>query len=720
MKKLSIYTLLLLLFAACTPKTGEKMTDLKDKSEGMEEAIKEARITEAFRKGAPAPTAAPKIELGEAKKFKLDNGLRVIVVENHKLPRVSFQLFIDAPVVAEGDKAGYIDLAGQLLNKGTKTKTKAEIDEAVDFIGASLSTSSSGFYAESLTRHTDKILAIAQDVLINPSFPVEEFDKAKKQTISGLAQAQEDPNSIAANVGAVLRYGKDHPYGQITTQKTVEDVKLEDCKAYYENYFQPHISYLVIVGDITPEAAKLAANKYFGAWKKTNAVSVRGSFPEAKKPGKRQVDFVDKAGAVQSVINVTYPVDLKPGAPDAIKARVMNTAFGGYFRSRLNNNLREDKAYTYGARSTLSSDRLVGSFRAYSSVRNEVTDSSLVQFLYEMERIRKTPLDNVELTLVKNVMNGSFARSLESPETVARFALNTARYNLPADYYNTYLEKLAAVSANDILTMAQKYITPDNAHILVVGSKSDVKDKLALFAPDGNVNSYDAYGNEVKELTSMMPVGMTAEKVLEDYINAIGGKKKISGVKSIKSVMTGDTQMGQIMMTTVTVAPDKFAMMIGAGGMTIQQIVVDGNKGKMNGMGGSKDIPAEEIEDYKDQATPFIETKYAEMGYKIELKEVEALNGKQCYVILITDPKGQAKTEYFDMANGLKTRTVQTVGEGAEAQTSIYDYADYKAVSGIKMPHTTTATGMMPMPLTLKAKSIEINGTIEDAIFKMD
>ncbi len=720
MKKLSIYTLLLLLFAACTPKTGEKMTDLKDKSEGMEDAIKKAQATEAFRQGAPAPTAAPKIELGEAKEFELKNGLKVIVVENHKLPRVSFQLFIDAPVIAEGDKAGYIDLAGQLLNKGTTTKTKAEIDEAIDFIGASLSTSSSGFYAESLTRHTDKILAIAQDVLMNPTFPQEEFEKAKKQTISGLAQAQEDPSSIAANVGAVLRYGKDHPYGQITTQKTVDDIKLEDCKAYYENFFQPQISYLVIVGDITPDAAKAAAEKYFGAWKKTNEVAVRGSYPEAQKPGKRQIDFVDKAGAVQSVVNVTYPVDMKPGGADAIKARVMNTAFGGYFRSRLNGNLREDKAYTYGARSTLNSDRLVGSFRAYASVRNEVTDSSLVQFLYEMERIRKTPLDNTELTLVKNVMNGSFARSLESPETVARFALNTARYDLPADYYNTYLEKLAAVSANDIVEMAQKYITPDNAHILVVGNKSDVKDKLAIFATDGKVNSYDVYGNEVQDLGTEIPAGMTAEKVLEDYINAIGGKKKLSAVKSTKTVMTGDTQMGQMMMTTVTVAPDRFAMMIGASGMTIQQIVVDGNKGKMNGMGGSRDISPEEIEDYKDQATPFIETVYAEMGYKTELQGIENLNGVKCYVIVITDPKGQAKTEYFDMSNGLKIRTVQTVGEGAEAQTSIYDYADYKEVSGIKMPHTTTATGMMPMPLTLKAKSIEINGTIEEAIFKMD
>lgn len=720
MKKITLYTLLLLFFAACSPKTGEKATDLQDRSEGVEEAIAEARATEAFRSAPPAPGDAPKIELGKAETFKLDNGLTVIVVENRKLPRVSFQLFVDAPVISEGDKAGYIDLAGQLLNKGTKTKTKAEIDEAVDFIGASLSTSSTGFYAESLTRHTDKILTIAQDVLLNPVFPQEEFDKAKKQTLSGLAQEQEDPNAIANKVGAVLVYGQKHPYGQITTQKTVENVTLEDCKNYYNNFFKPKISYLVVVGDISKDTAKDAAEKYFGKWSNDGLATPRPGYPQPEKPGTREIDFVDKTGAVQSVVNVTYPVNLKPGDADAVKARVMNTAFGGYFRSRLNNNLREDKAYTYGARSRLESDRLTGSFTAYAGVRNEVTDSALVQFLYEMERLRNNPLDATEMKLVKNVMNGSFARSLENPETVARFALNTELYDLPDDYYPTYLEKLAKVSAADVQTMAKKYLTPDNAHVLVVGNKDAVYEKLKTFSPSGKIMSFDAYGNPIKDEDTAIPAGMTAQKVLEDYINAIGGKKKISGVKSVKSVMTGDTAMGQMSMTTVTVEPDKFAMMIGASGMTIQQIVVDGDKGKMSGMGGNKDLGKEEIEKYKDQAIPFMEGRYAEFGYKAELKGVENLDGKKAYKIVVTDPQGQAKTEYYDMNNGLKIRTIQTVTEGEQTVTSVYDYADYKEADGILFPHTTTATGMMPTPITLKVKSIQVNGEIEEAIFKMD
>lgn len=721
MKYTTLSLFILLLLAACTPKSGEKMSDLQDKSEGMTEAIEKAQQTEAFRNNIPSPGPAPKVELGQAETFKLDNGLTVIVVENHKLPRVGIQLYVDAPVIAEGDKAGYIDMAGQLLNKGTKTKSKAEIDEAVDFIGASLSTSGTGFYAQSLTRHADKIMEIAQDVLLNPAFPQEEFDKAKKQTLSGLAQAQEDPNEIAANVGQVLRYGKDHPYGQITTQKTVEEMTLADAKSYYENFFKPKISYLVIVGDITPAQAKEKAQKYFGAWSNEGLVQVRQNYSEAKKPGKRSVDFVDKAGAVQSVINVTYPVDLTPGSPDAIKAQVAASTFGGFFGSRLNKNLREDKAYTYGARARLEPDRLVGSFRAYASVRNEVTDSSLVQMLYEMDRIRQEPLDGKELTLAKNVMNGRYARALESPETVARFALNTARYNLPEDYYATYLKKLAAVTAADVQAMAKKYITPDNAHVLVVGNKDDVYEKIAVFAPDGKVNSYDAYGNPIEDADTAVPAGMTAEKVIEDYLNAIGGMKKLDGVKSVKTVMTGDTQMGQMMMTTVQQMPDKFALMVGANGMTIQQIVVNGDKGKMGGMGGNKELTAEEIEEYKNQATPFNERLYMTDAYDLELKGIESINGTKAYKILVTEKGGDKATEYYDTTTGLKIRTIQTndAGDG-NVQTAIYDLADYKEVSGIKMPHTTTATGVMPMALTLKAKSIEINGEIEEAIFKVE
>ncbi len=409
---------------------------------------------EDFRKGSPKPGPAPKIELGKAEQFTMKNGLKVIVVENHKLPRVSFQVFVDVPPILEGELTGNAGLAGQLLTKGTTTRSKSQIDETVDFMGASINSSESGVSGSCLSRYSDQLLEVMADVLLNPTFPAEEFDKVKKQSISALAQDKDDPNAIAENVARAVNNGKNHPYGEVVSEKTLEKITVEKCKEYYQTYFKPNISYLIITGDISLSDAKKKAAKYFEGWKQGDVKKANFSTPQ--KPASTQVDFVDKAGAVQSVINVTYPIELKNGAADAIKASVMNTILGSYFGSRLMQNLREAKAYTYGARSVLAPDPVIGYFNAYASVRNEVTDSAIVQFLAELNRLRNEAVPADELSMVKNVMTGNFARSLEDPATVARYALNIARFNLPADYYANYLKNLSMVTAEDIKAMAAK------------------------------------------------------------------------------------------------------------------------------------------------------------------------------------------------------------------------------------------------------------------------
>jgi len=490
MKKILFALTMLVLFSQCTPKTGEVM-------EKTEEVV--TTVTKDFRSQVPAPGPAPVIEIGTPEEFKLTNGLKVILVENHKVPRVSIQLSLDIPNIREKEFAGYISLAGDLLNKGTQNRSKGEIDEAVDFMGASMSTGAKGISGASLSKHFPSLLEIMADVLFYPAFPKEEFEKLKVQTLSSLAQAKEDPNSIASNVSQVLRYGKDHPYGEIVTEVSLENVTVEKCKEYYDNFFQPAYACLVVVGDISKMEAQPLLEEHFGKWKNSAPIGEAMRPPLPLAPEKTTLDFVNKTDAVQSVIAITYPVELKPGGEDAIKSRVMNTLLGSFFQSRLNQNLRETNGYTYGARSRLSSDRLVGYFTAGASVRNEVTDSSIVEMLFELNRLRDELISQEELNMVKNVIAGSFARSLENPGTVASFALNTVRYNLPDDYYNTYLERLSKVSVEDVRAMARKYIKPDKAHILVVGDKTQVAEKLSRFSATGKVNYYDVYGTEVAE-----------------------------------------------------------------------------------------------------------------------------------------------------------------------------------------------------------------------------
>jgi len=667
------------------------------------------------RKGAPTPGTAPKIRIGKAETFKLDNGLTVIVVENHKLPTVSFQIFVDNDPVTEKDAAGYVEMMGELLSKGTKTRTKDQIDEQVDFLGASLSSGSNGVNGSCLTKHSTKLLEIMSDVLLNPTFPAEELEKAKRRQESNLAQAKDDANSIAGNVGAVLRYGKDHPYGEIMTEETLAKINLDQIKNHYNTYFKPNISYFVVVGDITKATAEKYAKQYFGAWQRGDVAKRKYMVP--KPPAKTEVDFVNKTGAVQSVINITYPVELLPGTRDAIRARVTNALFGGYFNSRINANLREGHGWTYGARSSLNPDKLVGSFTASASVRNAVTDSSIIELFREMERLRNEKAPESELQVVKNVLTGQFSQSLEQPGTVASFALSTARYGLPEDYYEKYLEVLQSVTPDELMATAKQYITPGNAYVLVVGNKDEVAERLKPFSMTGKVNFYDVYGNPVQDNKMALPAGMTAEKVIEDYINAIGGMAKINAIKDIQTTSVMKTPGPEFVIKTWQKG-GKISTEMTMNGQTINSRKYDGAKATESGMGGARDLEGEDLADLKEQAAFCKEANYVSGGYKLTLKGLEAINGNNAYVIEVERPDGKKTTEYYDMKTSLKVREVSLV-QGPEGQaTMTNDFADYKDAGGVLFPNTITLNGIFPMPVKAVMSEIKVNAGIDDAVFK--
>lgn len=667
------------------------------------------------RKGAPAPGTAPKIRIGKAETFKLDNGLTVIVVENHKLPTVSFQIFVDNDPVTEKDAAGYVEMMGELLSKGTKTRTKDQIDEQVDFLGASLSSGANGVNGSCLTKHSTKLLEIMSDVLLNPTFPAEELEKAKRRQESNLAQAKDDANSIAGNVGSVLRYGKDHPYGEVMTEETLAKVNLDQIKNHYNTYFKPNISYFVAVGDITKATAEKFAKQYFGAWQRGDVAKHKYMVP--KPPAKTEVDFVNKAGAVQSVINITYPVELLPGTRDAIRARVTNALFGGYFNSRINANLREGHGWTYGARSSLNPDKLVGSFTASASVRNAVTDSSIIELFREMERLRNQKVPESELQVVKNVLTGQFSQSLEQPGTVASFALSTARYGLPEDYYEKYLEVLQSVTPDELMATARQYITPGNAYVLVVGNKDEVAERLKPFSMTGKVNFYDVYGNPVQDNKMALPAGMTAEKVIEDYINAIGGTAKINTIKDLQTTSVMKTPGPEFVIKTWQ-KDGKISTEMTMNGQTINSRKYDGAKATESGMGGARDLEGEDLADLKEQAAFCKEANYVSGGYKLTLKGLEAINGNNAYVIEVERPDGKKTTEYYDMKTSLKVREVNLV-QGPEGQaTMTNDFADYKEAGGVLFPNTITLSGIFPMPVKAVMSEIKVNAGIDDTVFK--
>jgi zinc protease len=706
MKKYIYLLSVLFLFPACAKKATTPVATATP-----------SKTTEAFRSKAPGAAAARPINLGDYTTFNLDNGLQVIVVENHKLPRVSYQISLKNEPIFEGEQAGYVSLAGSLMERGTTTRSKAQIDEAVDFIGADLSASGSGMFATSLKKHSPKLLDLMTDVLLKPSFPKEEFDKLKTQTISGLSTQKTDANAMSRNVTNAVLFGKDHVYGEVQTEKTTKAIDIETCKKYISTYYKPNNAYLVIVGDITPAEAKEQANKYFASWKKGDVPTQ--TYKAIEAPTKTSVVFANKDGAVQSVINVAYPIVLKPGSPDELSANVMNSILGGgVFSGRLMQNLREKKAYTYGSRSSLSSDRLVGKFTANASVRNAVTDSSVQEIMYEMNRIVNEPVSDADLALAKSSFAGSFARSLESPQTIASFALNTFRYDLPKDYYNTYLSRLEKLTIPDISASAKKFIKPENACIVIVGNKESVAKNLLRFDGDGKIDYYDAFGEKLND-GIQIPAGVTAKTVIEDYIQAIGGQQKLASVKSMLTNASMDLMGQKATVVTKNKLPNLFATKIEFQGMT----VVDE---KTNGMVASQVQMGQEpksgkpgdamFEEMKSRVAIFDQLNYASPGYKIDLVGAEEIEGIKCTKLTINKPNGKSVTQFYDMKTNLLKREVTVVDEKSPPVMS--EMSDYKAVDGIMMPHTITVSGMMPMPVSMVIQSYKINADLPDTDFK--
>lgn len=705
------------LIAACAPKTTPTSGVTPPNPKGTAPVIPIPQGPD-FRKGAPQPGVAPKIQIGKAETFKLDNGLTVILVQNNKLPVVSFRVFADYKPPLQKQAAGYVDMMGELLAKGTTKRTKSQIDEEIDFIGATLSSDANGVSGRCLSKHSDRLLELMADVLLNPVFPEEELEKAKKRAESGLASAKDNANTISANVGAVLRNRKEHPYGELMTEETLANINREMILRHYQTYLRPNISYLVITGDMNRAQAEKAARQYFGKWVKKETPSA--AYPPPQAPEKTQVAFVHKPGAVQSVINITYPLELTPGHPDAIPVRVMNTILGGYFNSRVNLNLREGKGWTYGARTAIAPNALIANFSAGASVRNMVTDSAIAEFLYEIRRLRTERVPKDELEVVKSVLAGQFSQSLEQPGTVASFALNAARFNLPADYYERYLERLQSVTPDEVMNMAQKYLQPDRTHILVVGNRDEVAEKLQKFAADGKVNLYDVYGNLSRFSNAKVEEGLTAQSVIERYVAAIGGADKIAQIKD--AYVEGKINLGGgISVKTWQKGNTKIAVESSMMGQVLSKQVFNGQKGFVEAQGqGIMDLEEAEIDNMKEQALICKEAAYAAMGYKLELKGLEDLDGKNAYVIEVTRPNGRKSVEYYDKDSGLKLREVSTRGDDEDEPTVITnDFSDYREVGGlVRMPYTLTVSGAMPIPMKIQVVEIKINAGIPDAQFE--
>lgn len=654
----------------------------------------------------PKPGPAPKVNIGKPKSFELPNGLKVMVVENHKLPRATMTLSIDNPPFTEGNKKGIDDMMGGMLGNGTSKITKDAFQEEVDFMGANINFNASGASANTLSRYFPRVLELMAQGAIDPLFTQDDFDKEIARYIDGLKTEEKSVTSNAQRVENVLVFGANHPFGEFVSEDKLKGLNLNDIKTHYKNYYAPNNAYLVILGDVKFDEVKKLVEKNFSSWKK--GILPTSKFADPKNVSKTEINFVDMPNAVQSEIAVLSSVNLKMTDKDYFAALVANQIFGGDFNSYLNMNLREAHGWTYGARTSIRGNKYVGKFKANSQVRNEVTDSAVVETMKELNRIRTEKVTPEALATVKATFIGNFVMDAEKPEMIARQALLTQTQGLPDNFYQNYIQNINAVTADDVMKAAQKYFSAENARILVVGKASDVLPALEKLPY--TINYFDRFGNKTaKPEAKKLDANVTVKSVLDKYIAAVGGDKT-KAVKTVLMNSEGEVQGMKLNVKNINTADGKSLSLVTGMGMELSKSVFDGKTGYTAQQGQKKEMDAQEIADNQYYAQPFPELTLANKP-GITLGGIENFNGKDAYVLV--DGK---KKHFYDVASGLKLGESQTVEAQGQSMVQTFNFDDYKEVSGVKLPHKITMNVGMEMVFT--AKEVKINEGVSDADFQ--
>jgi len=662
----------------------------------------------------PKQGPAPSINIKKPVTFVLENGLKVLVVENNKLPRVSYNLTLDNTPFAEGSKKGVTDLVSSMIGNATESISKDKFNEEIDFLGANINFYESGASANGLSRYSARILELLADGALNPLFTQEDFDAERAKLIEGLKSDEKSASAIAGRVQNVLTYGKEHYNGEFTSEETLKNVTLQDVINHYNTYFVPANAYLVVIGDVKTKDVKKKVEQLFGAdvWKTASAPNL--TYNDPKDLQYSQINFVDVPNAVQSEIAMINLSKLKMTDKDYFAAILANQILGGGGEGRLFLNLREKHGWTYGSYSNLGASKYISKFSSTASVRNAVTDSAVVEIFNELRKIRTDLVSEEDLKNAKAKYIGNFVMQIEKPATIARYALNIKTLGLPEDFYENYVKNINAVTPEDVRNAAKKYFLADNTRVVIVGKAADVlpgleamsaKEKMPIFY-------FDKYGSKVDKpvVKKDIPAGVTAQSVVKNYIDAIGGEKALKAVKTVLVTAKGTIQGRSLDMVSKFSNKGMSTSDISMGGMSMMKQVIGDKTGYQSVQGQKKTIEGEELVKEKKDAVPFVELSFL-ADKTIVLSGIESLNGQDAYAVLV------GTTKYFyDVKTGLRVATENESGEGAQKRKTMTYYADYVEVKGVKFPYKTTMD--VGMPLEFITQDVKINEGVTDKDFE--
>jgi predicted Zn-dependent peptidase len=428
----------------------------------------------------PAIGPAPSLKLPTIQKQKLSNGLAVWIVEHHEVPLAQVNMIVrSGSAVDPIGKYGVGSLAAAMLDEGAGTRSSLELADALEFLGANLSTTSSfDFSAIRLSVPVSKLgdaLPLMADVTLRPTFPAGELDRLRQERLTGLLQARDNPAALIQLAFPRVVFGPTHRYGTSANglPPAIEAFTVADLQSFYRAHYRPDNATLLIVGDVTPAAVMPMLEKAFGSWKAEGMAPLVAEVPMAPQLKSRQIFIVDKPDAPQSQIRIGW-VGVPRSTADYAALEVLNTILGGSFTSRLNQNLREDKGYSYGASSAFDMRLSAGPFLAAAGVQSDKTGESVKEFFNELDRIG-TVIPEDELKKAKNYVALAFPGEFETTGDLARKLEELVVYNLPEDTFATFVGAVTSVTAADLQKLAARYIQPDKMAVVVVGDRKSIE-----------------------------------------------------------------------------------------------------------------------------------------------------------------------------------------------------------------------------------------------------
>ncbi|WP_020537745.1 insulinase family protein [Lewinella cohaerens] len=644
--------------------------------------------------------------------FKLENGLRVIVLNDTSSHRFSADLVLDYPLVKEGEYKGVGELVQRLLPVGTKMHTKSEIDSLLKVLDCSLASGSTALRLSAPSENKEAVLALLAELIQHPTFPEPALEMLKEEFKGDLDRADYSIIDQSSNLFNQLSFGADHPYGERVSKSSVANVTQETCQNFHRKYYRPIVAYLVIAGNIEAKEVRFLAEKYFGNWRGQGAMFAAFYNP-APLPESTRLSFVNVPSAKDISIEVGYAIPLRPSSEDVLKVEVLEQLVEA--------RLAEKSWNEYDDIVTVIPDQHLGFLKVAPGVLpHEMAEDAIKDILdvlsvFRNQLVTKEALANAKASLISQSRKNQ--EVLFHQDGKAGRALSIVRFKLPRNYYNDYFQRINNITSAGILEVAREYLLPGRAHIIVAGDQV-IAPSLARFAGDGKVHYYNKEGAELEmvEMTSITE-NVTAEGVIEKYLSAIGGRERLAAVTDFQMEAEAKLQAETMIMTRAKKNDEMFFGEFHIGDLEFAKIVFDGNNARILRTNTPKEITEEDLEMCRSLAVTFPQLRYQEEGVELKLTGSEVLNRKNVHSIEVTSTSGRQSIHYYDTRTGYLVRVVG----GIDGDGIVTDFSDYRTTNGVKFPHQIIMTGgFIEESLIFQVTTLKVNQGVSDDLFKVE